>query len=80
MFQNPSNPSYIHLFLTNRTSYLIEAETTESGLSDFYKLRVKVAKEEITKLPPTIIPHRNYKKFDKPGFELVVSQKLPFMT
>ena len=39
-----------------------------------------VAKEEITKLPPTIIPHRNYKKFDKPGFELVLSQKLPFMT
>ena len=41
-FKNPNNPSYIDMFLMNRSQYF--QNTSKTGISDFHKLVVTVLK------------------------------------
>ena len=43
-FKNPSNPSCIDLFLTNRQQCFQQACAIETGISDFHKKAVTVMK------------------------------------
>ena len=43
-FRNPSNPSYIDLFLTNNANCFQKSSVLETSLSDFHKLIVAVMK------------------------------------
>ena len=53
-FTHPSNLSCIDLFLTNRSRYFQNTSTTETRISDFYKLVVTVLKMFLQKKPKII--------------------------
>ena len=48
-FKNPSNPSCIDLFLTNRQQGFQQTHAIETGISDFHKMVVTVMKTHYKK-------------------------------
>ena len=72
-FENPNNPSCIELFLTNRSRYFQNTSTTETGISDIYKLVVTVLKMFYKKQKPKIIQYRNWILKNKRKFWKTVS-------
>ena len=64
-FKNPSNPSFIDLFFTNRPTYFQNTSTTETGISDFYQLIITVLKVFYKRQKLKIIQYRNYKAFNE---------------
>ena len=63
-YKNIGNPSRIDLLLTNSAKSFEITCTIETGLSDFHKLVVTVLNEKHERMPPKVIQHRDYKKFD----------------
>ena len=51
-FKNPSNPSCIDLFLTNRKQGFQQTHVIETGISDFHKMVVTVMKTHYKKQKP----------------------------
>ena len=51
-FKNPSNPSCIDLFLTNRQQGFQQTHVIETGISDFHKMVVTVMKTHYKKQKP----------------------------
>ena len=60
-FKNPENPSCIDLILANFSNSFQSSCTTETGLSDFYKMTASVMKASFHKMKSKIITYRNYK-------------------
>ena len=67
-FKNPSNPSFIDLFLTNSANCFQKSSVFETGLSDFQKLIVTVIKSHIPMQQPKIIKYRNHEGFNETKF------------
>ena len=63
-YKNIDNSSCIDLFLTNSAKSFESTCTIETGLSDFHKLVVTVLNEKHERMPPKVMQHRNYRKFD----------------
>ena len=74
--KNPNNPSCINLLLTNRSRYFQNTSTTETGISDFYKLVVTVLKMFYKKQKLKIIQYRNYKTFNEQLFRIELDKEL----
>ena len=75
-FKNPSNPSCIDLFLTNRPQCFQQAYTIETGISDFHKIVVTVMKTHYKKQKPKTIQYRNDKHFCEQSFNLELNNEL----
>ena len=78
-FKSPKNPSFIDLFLTNRSKYFQNTSTIETGISGFHKLVVPVLKMFYKKQKPKIIQNRNYKTFNEPLFIIELDKELAKM-
>ena len=63
-FKNPENPSCTDLILTNKPRSFQTKCVIETGLSDFHRMTISVPKMNFRKLPPKVIDHRDFKKFD----------------
>ena len=63
-FKNPENPSCTDLILTNKPRSFQTKCVIETGLSDFHRMTISVLKMHFRKLPPKVIDHRDFKKFD----------------
>ena len=61
--KNPQNPSCMDLILTNSPLSFQSSVVIESGLSDFYKMIVRVMKTTFQKLDPKIMHFRDYRKY-----------------
>ena len=68
-FKNPSNPSYIDIFLTNNANCFQKSSVFKTGLSDFLKLIVTVMKSHVPKQQAKIIKYINCKGFNNSGPE-----------
>ena len=75
-YKIPDNSSCIDLILTNCLIYFQNSSTFETGLSDFHKLILTLFKSEIPEQQPNMTPYRNYKRFDRETFEIVISKKI----
>ena len=69
-------PSCVDLVLTNRNRRVQNTATVETGLSDFHKMIVTVLKTTFPKQGPTVINHRNYKKYDDNVFKSDLQEEL----
>ena len=67
-FKNPSNPSYIHLKITNRPKSFQNSMVIETGLSDIHKMCITVMKMYYSKQKPTIIHYHKFKDFNSYSF------------
>ena len=74
-FKNPSNPSCIDLFLTNRQR-IQQTHAIETGISDFHKMVVTVMKTHYKKQKPKTIQYRNYKHFHEQSFNFELNNEL----
>ena len=54
--------------LTNKPRSFQTECVIETGLSDFHRMTVSVLKMHFRKLPPKVINHRRFKKFDNEKF------------
>ena len=63
-FKKPERPSCIDLILTNYSRSFRNSYTIETGLSDFYKLVVKVMRTTYKKSQSKIIIYCSYKYFN----------------
>ena len=59
-FKNPKNPSCIDLILTDKTRSFQSTCVIETGLSDFHRMTVSVLKTHFRKLPPKVVPYRDF--------------------
>ena len=75
-FKNPNNPSWIDLFLTNRSRHFQNTSKIETGISDFHKLVVKMLKMFYKKQKPKIIQYRNYKTLNEQLFRTELDKEL----
>ena len=73
-FKNPSNPSCIDLFLTNRQQGF--QQTIETGISDYHKMVVTVMKTHYKKQKAKTIQYRNYKHFHEQSFNFELNNEL----
>ena len=62
--KNPDHSSYIDLFLTDRPGCFQDNRVFQTGISDFYKLVVKVLRTRFKKQKPQTVKRRNYEKFN----------------
>ena len=67
-FKNSENPSCIDLILTNKPRSFQSTCVIETGLSDFHRMTVSVLKIHFRKLPPKVVTHRDFKKFENERF------------
>ena len=67
-FKKPERPSCIDLILTNYSRSFRNSYTIETGLSDFYKLVVKVMRTTYKKSQSKIIIYCSYKYFNSERF------------
>ena len=58
-FKNPSNPSCIDLFFTNRQQGFQQTDAIETSISDFHKMVVAVMKTHYKKQKAKTIQYRN---------------------
>ena len=72
----PDNPSYIDLFLTNRSRTFQCTSTTGTGISDLHKLVVTVLKTFYKKHRTKIIHYRDYKNFENDNFRQDLKKEL----
>ena len=63
-----NHKSTIDLFFTNKPLSFQGTSTTETGLSDCYKLISTFMRSFISRFKPKIIFFRNYKKFNETKF------------
>ena len=63
-YKNPEKPSCIDLILTNKPHSFQNLGVIETGLSDFHRMTLTVAKITLQKLKPRIINYRDNKFFD----------------
>ena len=63
-YNNPANPSYIDLILTNSLRSFLSSSVVETGLSDFHRIIVTVLKTTFQRLPPKIRNYSSYSNFD----------------
>ena len=75
-FKNPSNPSCIDLFLTNRQQGFQQTHAIETGISDFHKMVVTVMKTHYKKQKAKTIQYRNYKHFHEQSFHFELNNEL----
>ena len=75
-FKNPSNPSFIDLFLTNRQQGFQQTHAIETGISDFHKMVVTVMKTRYKKQKAKTIQYRNYKHFHEQSFNFELNNEL----
>ena len=75
-FKNPSNPSCIDLFPTNRQQTFQQTHAIETGISDFHKLVVTVMKTHYKKQTGKTIQYRNYKNLHEQSFNFEMNNKL----
>ena len=75
-FKNPAKPTCIELIITNKPGMFQNAQTYETGLSDFYKLVVSAMKLKYKKRPPRMIKYRDYKNFSHEHFKNSLHEKL----
>ena len=57
--ENPENPRYIDLILTNKPRSFIKTCVIETGLSDYHKLVTPVMIMHFPKSKPSIITYRS---------------------
>ena len=67
-FENPINPTFIDLIITNRPKSFQESEVIKTGLSGFHKMSLTVRKMFYNKQKPKIIQYRKYKGFSNEAF------------
>ena len=75
-FKNPSNPSCIDLFLTNRQQGFQQTHAIETGISDFHKMVVTVMKTHYKKQKAKTIQYRNCKHFHEQSFNFELNNEL----
>ena len=75
-FKNPSNPSCIDLFLTNRQQAFQQTHAIETGISDFHKMVVTVMKTHYKKQKAKTIQYRKYKHFHEQSFNFELNNEL----
>ena len=75
-FKNPSNPSGIDLFLTNRQQGFQQTHAIETGISDFHKMVVTVMTTHYKKQKAKTIQYRNYKYFHEQSFNFELNNEL----
>ena len=63
-YNNPANPSYIDLILTNSLRSFENSSVVETGLSDFHRIIVTILKNTFQRLPPKIRNYKSYSNFD----------------
>ena len=63
-YNNPANPSYIDLILTNSLRSFQNSSVVETGLSDFHRIIVTVLETTFQRLPPKIRNYSSYSNFD----------------
>ena len=67
-FKNPSKPTSIDLFLSNKNTHFQNTTALCCGLSDFHKLVLTVLKTSFDKNKPREIMYRNFKNFNSESF------------
>ena len=75
-FKNPTNPSCINLFVTNRSRYFQNTSRIEAGSLIFHKLVVTELKMLYKKQKPKVLQYRNYKTFNEQLFRIELDKKL----
>ena len=75
-FKNPSNPSCIDLFFTNRQQGFQQTHAIGTGISDFHKMVVTVMKTHYKKQNAKTIQYRNYKHFHEKSFNFELNNEL----
>ena len=70
------NPKCIDLILTSNHYSFQNSRTMETGLSDFHSMIVTILMCGFVKRGPTIIPYRDYKKFDVNTFRRALKESL----
>ena len=74
--ENPDNPTYIDLILTNVPRSIQSTCVLEIGLSDFYLIALAVMRKRFKKFQPRIIHSRYYKHFSNEYFRKCLLEKL----
>ena len=67
-FQNPDNPTFTDLILTNKPLSFKSTYVIETELSDFHKMIVAVMKMHFPKMKPQVVSYRKYKDFHNETF------------
>ena len=75
-FENPSNPSFIELCVTNCPSCFAKTPKFKTGISDFHKTFVTVLKIHYKKQKAKIIQYTNYKQFVDKAFKTKLNNML----
>ena len=76
MLQNPSNPTYIDLFLTNAPRSFQSTCVVETGLFYFHLITMTVMPISFKKIQPNIISYRSYKILSNDSFRETLINKL----